>query len=157
MKFIHRATTTQSSKLTCELSTFNELISRECSDKLTIEQYFSESEHLKPLIPLLTAHGMEYMDSLRCANEKEGEAIVEAIESGLQKALEEKQAGAEASSKDDAKKEQAELEDQDEVTAEQLLTKWKLSEFWEPFQVQLSFFASHRLARVLDTTGRGLR
>ena len=125
-----REITTESKKLEALISTFNELISRECPDKLTIKQYFGESEHLRPLIPLLAARGMKYMDTLKCADEKEGDAITKIIEDGLQKA-----------------KAEAGVDDDNKLSAEETLEKWKVPEFWEIFKVFASYFRTRSLNR----------
>merc|ERR1712190_481223 len=76
------STTSHSNKLDAEISTFGELVSRECQDKLTVEQYFGD-KNLKRFILILAAEDFKNVDSLRCKDEEEYEEILCLLERGI--------------------------------------------------------------------------
>ena len=110
------ATTSHSNKLDAEITTFGELVSRECQDKLTVEQYFGD-KNLKRFIPILAKEDFKNVESLKCTDEDEYNEILCLIESGVKKLMEEEKG-------DDEKEEEA-------IDGEALLKKWGFSKYWD--------------------------
>merc|ERR1712154_594414 len=135
------ATTAHSNKLEAKIATFDELIARECHDKLSIEQYFYQ-QNLIRFIPILAECSQKYVnvDQLECDEEEEYEEILEILQNGLQKKLE---IESEEKNNDDIDEEKMEEvnnteskpqineELKGEELAKHLLTKWGLIKKWD--------------------------
>merc|ERR1711971_570912 len=96
-------------KLDAEISTFGELVSRECQDKLTIEQYFGD-KNLKRFIPILAKEDFRNVSSLTCEDEEEYNEILRLIEN---------------KGSDDEK---------EEIDGKLLMTEWGLAKFWDAME-----------------------
>jgi len=122
------ATTMDTNKMGAQIKTFDELINRECSDKLTIRQYADEEEDLKPLVQFFADDGKTKMRSLKCRGEEEFEEIISMLEEAAAKQLEEnKEPDAAATDADDEKTEEV-------VSGEALLAKWGMSRYWKKME-----------------------
>ena len=110
-----RATTSHSNKLDAQIGTFGELVSRECQGKLTVEQYFGDT-NLKRFIPILAKGGYLNLHDLRCANDDEYREILEVIEDGIK----------DEKGDDDEKEEEKE----DVDAGRKLLEEWRLGNYW---------------------------
>eukprot|EP00485_Elphidium_margaritaceum_P010703 CAMPEP_0202685950 /NCGR_PEP_ID=MMETSP1385-20130828/1750_1 /ASSEMBLY_ACC=CAM_ASM_000861 /TAXON_ID=933848 /ORGANISM="Elphidium margaritaceum" /LENGTH=828 /DNA_ID=CAMNT_0049340425 /DNA_START=73 /DNA_END=2559 /DNA_ORIENTATION=+ len=123
------ATTANTNKLDVEISTFGELISRECQDKLFVEEYFI-SNNLQKFVPFLHEEEFVFLNHLICKNDREYEEILDIVENGLRKQL--------------ALQLESKTDDNDgndggdaaavltgEALAQDLLTTWQLSQYFE--------------------------
>jgi len=122
-------TTMDTNRMSTQIKTFETMINRECSDKLTIEQYADEEEELKPLVGIFRNDGKVNMHTLKCNDNEEFEDLVSMVNTALAKQQEEM--------KDDTPKDseerpgQTEETKQEEVSPEALLKQWNLHKFWE--------------------------
>jgi len=128
-------TTADANKMSSQIKTFDELINRECTDKLSIRQYAYEDECMRPFIAIFESHDMDKMRSLKCRTEEEFEDMVSMIEADLAKKQED-ELGAD---NDDADVEAVSSEiveetKEEDLSAESLLEKWGFSKFWEKLE-----------------------
>jgi len=82
-------TAMDTNKMGSQISTFNELIQRECADTLTIKQLALRYEHLKRFVPLFAAKGTRNVRSLECHSEKAFEGIVSMLKEATARKREE--------------------------------------------------------------------
>ena len=146
-----RATTSHSNKLQAQIAAFSELIQRECSGKLSIEQYFSQN-NLSHFTPILAKCKSKYInvDELQCAYDEEFEELLGEIQNGLEEQEQQKQLPLVRDDDDpnndyenaddvDDQKEDEEMEEEPamehelkgEALAEKLLTDWGLIKFFD--------------------------
>merc|ERR1719242_2236965 len=144
------ATTAHSNKLQAQIATFDELMGRECSDKLSIEQLFYQ-KNLSHFTEILANCSAQYVtvEQLKCEDDEEYDDLLKIIQKGLVK--QEKELAAitlpakdqqDEKDNDDAKDDEKEelVKDQPnkpdvplkgEELAIELLNEWDLMENWD--------------------------
>jgi len=111
------ATTVHTKRQQIEFSNFGRLITRECSDKLTVAQYFTEMS-LTRFIPIVQKVFSHNVDGLVCKTENEFDGFLGRLHDELKK----------EQKNDDAKGDVSELEGAE--LAKKLLSDWKLTKYW---------------------------
>jgi len=145
-------TTGRSNQLNAALSCFGDLIGRKCRTKLLIETYAeSEAECLAPFVSAFKSEGYVKMKSLKCKNQEEFDEILAIAEKEAQRAADEEKAAQGTAQENTANEEQETKEPNDDrkeektadpddaddaepMSAEELLTKYKLQKFWPKFE-----------------------
>merc|ERR1712087_970157 len=141
------ATTAHSNKLQAQIATFDELMGRECSDKLSIEQLFYQ-KNLSHFTEVLANCSAQYVtvEQLKCEDDEEYDDLLKIIQNGREK--QEKELAAitlpDIDQKDnddgDDEKEELVVKDQPnkpdvvlkgEELAIELLNEWDLMENWD--------------------------
>eukprot|EP00484_Ammonia_sp_Unknown_P014799 CAMPEP_0197072860 /NCGR_PEP_ID=MMETSP1384-20130603/210309_1 /TAXON_ID=29189 /ORGANISM="Ammonia sp." /LENGTH=542 /DNA_ID=CAMNT_0042511681 /DNA_START=243 /DNA_END=1869 /DNA_ORIENTATION=- len=118
-------------KLDIEISTFGELISRECQDKLYVEEYFIQ-QNLAKFVPFLHEEEFLYLDHLICKNDEEYQEIMDILENGVKKQLALEAAKASENDGNDEEEAQEQKEElQGEALAKHLLTTWGLQQYYD--------------------------
>jgi len=134
-------TAMDTNKMGSQIKTFDALINRECSDKLTIEEYSYDVVGLKPFVEIFKNNGRVNMRSLKCRDDKEFEEIKAVVKAGLAKQQEANKNGtakdsAEGPGQAEDTKEKEEEEEEEELSPEALLKEWNLNKFWDSLKAE---------------------